>query len=126
MSQKSLGRLARRAAFDILIGFVAFIGLSLLAFEDRSNAGVTQLLTAPFAAERHAAPATEVSSINVAATNQASAHNPGEGLVFRQTDRQMALIILASVFSLLVAFNLAFFRHLRRAYAPRRSKQWRR
>jgi len=35
-------------------------------------------------------------------------------------DRTMTFVLLAVLFSGLVAFNLAFFRHLRRAYSPPR------
>ena len=38
----------------------------------------------------------------------------------RHIPRQAALVLLASIFSALVAFNLAFFRHLRREYASPR------
>ena len=42
-------------------------------------------------------------------------------------DRGTAFYLLAAVFSALVAFNLAFFRHLRRVYAapPTREDGWR-
>ena len=35
-------------------------------------------------------------------------------------------VILAGVFSMIVAFNLAFYRHLRRVYASPRRGAWRR
>jgi hypothetical protein len=40
--------------------------------------------------------------------------------VYRGTDRGTAILILALVFSSIVAFNLWFFRHLRRVYAGSR------
>jgi hypothetical protein len=39
--------------------------------------------------------------------------------VYRGTDRGDAILILASVFSVIVAFNLWLLWHLHRAYAPR-------
>lgn len=123
MSQKALLRLARRAVFDALIGFAAFIFLSALAFEDRSQAGVAQLLTQPVAGSHEAVGGPGDFVRTGAPASELTLRNSGEGLIFRQTDRLMALIILGTVFSLLVAFNLAFFRHLRRAYAPRRRRR---
>lgn len=38
----------------------------------------------------------------------------------RSTTRDTAYVLLAAIFSALVAFNLAFFRHLRREYASPR------
>jgi len=38
--------------------------------------------------------------------------------LYRHTDRGTAILVLALVFSSIVAFNLWFFRHLRRVYAP--------
>lgn len=46
--------------------------------------------------------------------------------VYRGTDRGTAILILALVFSSMVAFNLWFFRHLRRIYAPVRRGRGRR
>ena len=40
--------------------------------------------------------------------------------VYRHTERGTAMLILALVFSSIVAFNLWFFRHLRHMYAPSR------
>jgi hypothetical protein len=38
----------------------------------------------------------------------------------RHTTKGTAILLLGSIFSLIVAFNLAFFRHLRREYASPR------
>jgi hypothetical protein len=45
--------------------------------------------------------------------------------VYRGTNRGTAMLILALVFSSIVAFNLWFFRHLRRVYASSRRSEWR-
>ena len=37
-----------------------------------------------------------------------------------QTPKNAAILLLGGIFSLIVAFNLAFFRHLRREYASPR------
>ena len=41
-------------------------------------------------------------------------------------DQQQALILLSFAFAMIVAINLAFWRHLRRAYASPRRSEWRR
>lgn len=46
-----------------------------------------------------------------------------EDTVFRRTPYSSALIVLAAVFSLLAAGNMALFRHLRRVAAPLRRGQ---
>ena len=62
-------------------------------------------------------PGTAASLALVATPSQSLAKQP----VFRQTDHRHALVLLAAVLSLLAAFNLAIFRHLRRVNAsPRR------
>jgi heme/copper-type cytochrome/quinol oxidase subunit 4 len=38
----------------------------------------------------------------------------------RQTSKGGAILLLGAIFSMIVAFNLAFFRHLRREYASPR------
>jgi hypothetical protein len=44
--------------------------------------------------------------------------------VYRETDRETALVILGLVFSSIVVINLWFFRHVRRVYAiPRRRRR---
>jgi hypothetical protein len=46
--------------------------------------------------------------------------------VARTTEQTQGLLILGLVFSAMVAFNLAFLRHLRRVYASPRQGAWRR
>jgi hypothetical protein len=46
--------------------------------------------------------------------------------VARAPEQSQSLIILGLVFSSMVAFNLAFLRHLRRVYASPRQGAWRR
>lgn len=47
-------------------------------------------------------------------------HSSAMTTIRRTTPRQSAFVVLAGVFSALVAFNLAFFRHLHREYASPR------
>jgi hypothetical protein len=60
------------------------------------------------------------------ADNRPSAEPGTAAFGTRDAARQSTMIGLAAVFSLLVAFNLAFFRHLRRVYASPRRGGWRR
>jgi hypothetical protein len=46
--------------------------------------------------------------------------------IARSTEQTQGLLILGLVFSAMVAFNLAFLRHLRRVYASPRQGAWRR
>lgn len=65
---------------------------------------------------------TLVSLLTIVETSTAGAFDAGQ--LSSVSDRWLPFSLLALVFSGLLAFNLAFFRHLRRAYAPpRRSGQ---
>lgn len=67
-------------------------------------------------------PGTAASMALVATPAQSSSKEP----VFRTTDHKQAVYLLAAVLSLLAAFNLALFRHLRRVNASPRPGRWRR
>jgi hypothetical protein len=64
-----------------------------------------------------------------AGPHPASFHVPGStSLYLAQEDprRPQTLLLLSVALAALVAFNLAFWRHLRRAYASPRRSVWRR
>jgi hypothetical protein len=66
---------------------------------------------------------------DVAGPDPVSFHAPGStSLYLAQEDprRPQTLLLLSVALAALVAFNLAFWRHLRRAYASPRRSVWRR
>ncbi len=99
------------AAFVVLVALVYPDGAAAIAIgsSDKSviSSGVQPTIKADAAHPPHAT------------TVKAAAHLPHRPslTMFQRTDKQTALILMAAVFSALVAFNLAFFRHLRRLYA---------
>ena len=123
MTQRAAGKRLRRALLDAAIGFAAFALMSIIAFGGDSHAGPTGIFTRPF----NMALETAMGALQPqpVAAQRAAPSAPGsaplqDGPIFRSTSRTMALGVLAAVFSALVAFNLAFLRHLRRVYAPRK------
>lgn len=85
-------RLVARTAIDAAVGLAMFIVFALFAGGGVSNAAQTA-----WASPAHAASPVMQSLAG--------------------SDGQTAFYLLAAVFTALVAFNLAFFRHLRRVHA---------
>jgi len=56
--------------------------------------------------------------VEIATTN--SSYSPDA--VYRRTSATAAWVLLSLAFSVVAAFNLAFFRHMRRAYRPSRTR----
>jgi len=111
-----------RFAIDASMGLAAFVFVSLIALGGDSHAGPAGFLATPLNAAVDTASGSvssraglgEPVALTILAKSQA------DGPVFRKTSKVMALGVLAAMFSVLAAFNLAFLRHLRRVYAPRK------
>jgi hypothetical protein len=98
---------------DSLIGLGA-VALVLLAATAGGSGGPRSIIA-------EVAHASEVASSEVADTlHMIDVELALSEPVYRGTDRGTAMLILAMVFSSIVAFNLWFFRHLRRVYAVSR------
>jgi hypothetical protein len=119
-------RLALRTAADVALGLVLFavFALALGAFE-RTQVATHRLGSIlsvsssagdliKFSIDDSPLIAAAVVATAVPVPHTAAVSLPG------QPTRQAAFLLLAGVFSALVAFNLAFFRHLRREYASPR------
>jgi hypothetical protein len=115
-----------RTAVDALIGLVLFLtfALALTAYE-RSSV-VTHRLGDILAVSSSAGELLkfqlDASPLIAAAVVATAVPVPHSGSMSRlpQPSGQAAFLLLAGIFSALVAFNLAFFRHLRREYASPR------
>jgi hypothetical protein len=96
---------------DFLIGLAVIALVLVAAFADGARG--------PWSMLAEVAHAAEIASSEVADTMEMiDAELALSEPVYRGTDRGTAILILALVFSSIVAFNLWFFRHLRRVYAP--------
>jgi len=116
-------RFALRTAADVIAGLVLFIAFAVaLGAPDRSGEAA-HILTAGLTTS-----AGELLSFSLddnpllaAAVATAVPLPKSSDLVSSAIpDRDNAMLLLACVFSLIVAFNLAFVRHLRRVYASPR------
>jgi hypothetical protein len=107
-------RLIARTAFDAAAGLVVFFLIALLAGASAGSAdGLARFgnplpLSADGPAPAEAAPPVQTAPPLPPSGVSKLLAGPGRGTAF---------YLLAAVFSALVAFNLAFFRHLRRVYA---------
>jgi hypothetical protein len=110
------GRLIARTAFDAGAGLAVFLLVALVAGAGVGNADVSSRASAPYAVGTISADMPAQGSA-AAQPELADAPAPTSGTSFVETNRGTAFFVLAAVFSALVAFNLAFFRHLRRVYA---------
>jgi hypothetical protein len=110
MTRREETRRLTRLLKDFLIGLGAFALVFLAASGDGSS-GAWSILA-------EVANAGEMASSDVIDTfDMIDAQLALSEPVYRDTDRGTAILILALVFSSIVAFNLWFFRHLRRVYA---------
>lgn len=122
MSMRSALRSAmkfRRFATDALFAMAVFVFLIAATSSDRSAAGSIRANDLVGLSDRAHESATglvadmprSAASLTMVAVPDAPLQSES---VFRRTAQQPALIVLAAVFSLLAAANLAFLRHLRR------------
>jgi hypothetical protein len=114
---RSTGRLIARTTIDAAAGLALFIVFAVLASGGASYGG-----SPPFDGVPSLGAAGDVWANGPAAAKalmQVAPQPPDPA-------NQASLYLLAAVFSALVAFNLAFFRHLRRVYAapPSREEDW--
>lgn len=119
-------RTVLRTARDALIGLVLFLTFALaISAYDRTSVA-THRLTDILAVSSNAGDLLKFSlqdSPLIAAAVVATAvpaPRSGASVALPRTSRHTAFLLLAGIFSALVAFNLAFFRHLRREYASPR------
>jgi hypothetical protein len=111
-----------RMVRDFLTGLVIFGAiLSVTTFSPLSN-DPNPAFTGAALAGQFAMP-TEAHGL-IAASYQPN-FSPSTRIV-RTTEQTQGLLILGLAFSAMVAFNLAFLRHLRRVYASPRQGAWRR
>lgn len=115
-----------RVAVDILLGLAVFYFLAGFLVADGGARAAAR--SAADAAGYASGDTTDMARAAVAGLpGPADSHaftflaGPTEpSPIFRQTSQQAAMGVLAVVFSFLFTLNLAFWRHLRRAYVRRR------
>jgi hypothetical protein len=100
--------------FAMILGVTTFAPLSNEANSTFSGAALAGQFTMPTDAQA-------LVSVDFKTPNFTSSTR-----VARTTEQTQGLLILGLVFSAMVAFNLAFLRHLRRVYASPRQGAWRR
>jgi len=120
-------RLIARTAADACIGLILFATFALAVGVHEHNADATHRLGDLLSVSSSAGDLFKFSiddSPLIAAAVVATTVPVPQSAVFngpRPLPKDMALGLLAAIFSAIVALNLAFFRHLRREYAsPRR------
>lgn len=120
----------RRIARDTAAAFVLFFALFALVPACTSSNGARFGDFLSLSAQAGELTKDVVSDLPVTAASLALVATPpqkaGGANVFRRTNHHDAVLLLAAVFSLLAAFNLAFFRHVRRVNASPRRSVWRR
>lgn len=119
-------RLVVRTLADTLIGLALFLTFAFAFSTYERSSLATHRLSDILAVSSSAGDLLKFSlddSPLLAAAVVATAvpvQHTGVPAVLPHTTRKTAFALLAGIFSLLVAFNLAFFRHLRREYASPR------
>jgi hypothetical protein len=119
-------RTVLRIAADALIGLVLFVAFAFAvgAYESHSTAthrlgGILSMSSSAGDLLKFSLDDSPLIAAAVVATAVPVPHTATiTGL--HSTRRDTAYVLLAGIFSALVAFNLAFFRHLRREYASPR------
>lgn len=117
-------RFVLRTAADALIGLVLFVAFAFAVGAYESHSSATHRLSGILSVSagdllKFSLDDSPLIAAAVVATAVPVPHSAGvSGL--RSTSRDTAYVLLAGIFSALVAFNLAFFRHLRREYASPR------
>jgi hypothetical protein len=108
----------RRLGADFALAFVLFwaVALSLSAGQTPAHAVFLPAL------------AKEAIQPDSAVSGRASfrADQSGQAIHKAQTRPEQARLLLSVAFAAIIAFNLAFWRHLRRVYASPRRSVWRR
>ncbi len=126
MSKAGPLRLVLRTAADALIGLVLFLvfAFAIGAYERTSVAThrLGGILSVSSSAGSLLKFSLDDSPLIAAAVVATAVPVPRSGAIpsLRSTTRDTAYMLLAGIFSALVAFNLAFFRHLHREYASPR------
>lgn len=129
MSSSGHSRLIWRTAADALIGLVLFVtfATAIGAYERASAAKhrLGDLLAVSSSAGdllKFSLDDTPLLAAAVVATAVPVQHRSVENHIrhLHSSRRDAAYMLLAGIFSALMAFNLAFFRHLRREYASPR------
>jgi hypothetical protein len=126
MSKAGPLRLVLRTTADVLIGLILFtIFLLALSAHERTSVAthrLSGLLSISSSAGELLKFSLDDSPLIAAAVVATAVPVPQTGAfsAHRSPATDSAILLLASVFSLIVAFNLAFFRHLRREYASPR------
>ena len=119
-------RLAVRATADVLIGLALFLAFAYaIGAHERTSLAkhhLVDILTVSSSAGDLFKFSLDDSPLIAAAVVATAVPVPRSGAptALPHTTRQTALMLLAAIFSALVALNLAFFRHLRREYASPR------
>ena len=126
MSKAGPLRLVLRTAADVFIGLILFAVFALAVSAHERTSAATHRLGGLLSISSSAGELLKFSlddSPLIAAAVVATAVPVPQYSAFsapRRTTTNGAILLLAGVFSLIVAFNLAFFRHLRREYASPR------
>ena len=119
-------KLTVRAAADVLIGLALFLAFAYaIGIHERTslaNHHLGDILTVSSSAGDLLKFSLDDSPLIAAAVVATVVPVPHSGAepALPHTTRQTAFMLLAAIFSALVALNLAFFRHLRREYASPR------
>ena len=119
-------RLVLRTVADVFIGLILFVTFVLALSEHERTVAATHRLGDLLAISSSAGELLKFTlddSPLIAAAVVATAVPVPQSSAFSAPHSRAtssAILLLASVFSLIVAFNLAFFRHLRREYASPR------
>ena len=126
MSNAGPLRLVLRTAADACIGLILFVTFALaISAHERTSAATHRLggllsisssagELLKFSLDDNPLIAAAVVATAVPVPQAAALSAP------RHTTKGTAILLLGSAFSMIVAFNLAFFRHLRREYASPR------
>ena len=126
MSDAGPLRLVLRTAADVFIGLILFVSFVLALSAHERTMAATHRLGDLLSVSSSAGDLLKFSlddSPLMAAAVVATAVPVPRGAAFsgrRQTPKSAAIVLLGGIFSMIVAFNLAFFRHLRREYASPR------
>jgi hypothetical protein len=123
---------ALRTLADALIGLVLFFAFAFAIGTYERTSVVTQRMGDILSVSSGAGDFLQFSLKDspliaaAVATAVPTSHSSAMSAGLRHTPRPTAFALLAGIFSALVAFNLAFLRHLRREYASPRRGAWRR
>jgi hypothetical protein len=125
MPARRPARIALRLGADALIGLALFLVFTVAIGAEQRAAVAQHRLGDILAVSSSAGDLLKFSlegspliAAAVVATAVPVPHDAARGLP--RTPRETAFVLLAGIFSALVAMNLAFFRHLRRVYASPR------